>query len=150
MSLDSRVYRSRSYFQPPKPSATVRPHQYKNWEEYNLKEAYEAVKSGSMSLRRAAEEFQVPRSTLHDRLSGKVKFGSTASQRYLSDNEETDLVRFLLKCAVIGFPKSRKEVISMVQKGVGGKHGKLNARKRKRDRKRASNVIIAKTEQETG
>ena len=33
---------------------------------------------------------------------------------------------------------------------VGGKHGKLNARKRKRDRKRASNVIIAKTEQETG
>ena len=35
-------------------------------------------------------------------------------------------------------------------KGVGGKHGKLNTRKRKRDRKRASNVIIAKTEQETG
>ena len=77
MSLDSRVYRSRSYFQHSKPSATVRPPQYKNWEEYNLKEA---VKSGSMSLRCAAEEFQVPRSTLHDRLSGKVKFGSTASQ----------------------------------------------------------------------
>ena len=33
----------------------------------------------------------------------------------MSDEEEELLVRFLLKCASIGYPLSRKEVIGMVQ-----------------------------------
>ena len=48
-------------------------------------------------MRRAAEEYQVPRSTLYDRVSGKVQFGAkSGSTRYLNDQEESELVNFLL------------------------------------------------------
>ena len=59
--------------------------------------AYEAVTTGGYSVRRAAEEYQVPRSTLYDRVSGKVQFGAkSGSTRYLNDQEESELVNFLL------------------------------------------------------
>lgn len=47
----------------------------KGWNESQLRLAYEAVRGG-MSVRRAATEFCVPKSTLFDRLCGKVAFGA--------------------------------------------------------------------------
>ena len=71
----------------------------------------------TMNVRQAAEEFQVPKSTLHGRLTGKVKFGCIGGpQRYLTEEEEIELVRFLFKCSSIGYAKSRKEVLAIVQK----------------------------------
>ena len=68
------------------------------------------------SIRCAAVEYNVPKSTLGDRVSGHIIHGATIGKpRYLSDEEEELLVRFLLKCASIGYSHSRKEFIGIVQ-----------------------------------
>ena len=67
-------------------------------------------------MRRAAEEFGVPKSTLYDQLSGKVKPGSSSGpQRYLNEEEEEELSNFLIGCASIGYARSRRQVISLVE-----------------------------------
>ena len=41
-----------------------------------MTQAYQSVLRDGLSIRRAAEEFNVPRTTLADRVSGKVQDGS--------------------------------------------------------------------------
>jgi hypothetical protein len=54
----------------------------------------EAVRSGS-SVRRVAADFDIPVSTIYDRLSGKVPEWSVCGHsRYLSDTEENELESF--------------------------------------------------------
>ena len=54
-----------------------------------------------MSIRRASEEYEIPKSTIQDHVSGKVAFNSKSGpSRYLSDEEEEELVRFLDKTSV--------------------------------------------------
>ena len=94
---------------------TVEHGQYKQWNEEQMAYAVKAVTDGS-SIRRAAEEYDVPRSTLGDRISGHVVPGSTSGPpKYLSAQEEEELVQFLIDCASIGYPRGRLEVIAMVQ-----------------------------------
>ena len=89
---------------------------YKQWNEEQMCHAFEAVTNGS-SIRRAAEEYNVPRSTLGDRISGRVVPGiKSGPSKYLSTQEEDELVQFLLDCASIGYPRGRLEVIAMVQR----------------------------------
>ena len=71
-----------------------------------MRSALTATEKG-LSIRRAASEYNIPKSTLGDRVSGKMP--------YLTPNEEDELVKFLLNCAAIGYGRSRKEVIAMVQ-----------------------------------
>ena len=59
----------------------------------------ENVKKGEMSLRQVSEVFGVPKSMLHDRIMGKVLFGSySGPRRFLSEKEEEELVVFLTRC----------------------------------------------------
>ena len=44
---------------------------YRNYSHYNLSEAYKAVKEGRMSTTKAAKIFNIPASTLRDRIVGK-------------------------------------------------------------------------------
>ena len=89
--------------------------QYKYWNEERL------VKD-KVSIRRAAEEYNVPKSTLHDRVTGRVLFGAhSGPAKYLSSTEE-ELEAFLVGCASVGYPQSRKEIIALVQ-GVMLKKG---------------------------
>ena len=91
--------------------------------EERLQKAYEAVRDKKMTLRQASETFGVAKSTLHDRLSGKVLFGSRSGPpRLLTQNEEEALVTFLVHCASVGYPRSRKDVLVIVQ-GVLDKKG---------------------------
>ena len=94
--------------------STCRPPKYKNWTSNTLEIACKAVKEG-MSVRREAEEYEIPKSTLPDHVSGRVLSGSKSGQKYLSDEEEKELLEFLLGSAKIGFPRTRKDVISLVQ-----------------------------------
>ena len=99
-----------------------RPSQYKYWNEERLSKAYEAIKNDGLSIRRAAEEYNVPKSTLHDRITGRVMFGATSGpSKYLSSEEEDELVVFLKGCSSMGFPRSRKEIIAIVQNVVNDK-----------------------------
>ena len=76
------------------------------------------------SIRKAAGMFSVPRATLHDRVSGRVKMDSKPGRKpYLSIKEEEELVSFLLKCAKIGYAHTRREVLGIVQRIVESKGG---------------------------
>ena len=80
-----------------------------------------AVERGT-SLRKASIMYDVPRSTLYDRVSGRVAMDSRPGRRpYLTIEEEEELVSFLLKCAKIGYAHTRKEVLSLVRRIVESK-----------------------------
>ena len=110
-ALKDRVFRStRSAFSPPAETGVHanRPQQYKVWTNSQMDKALEAVVQDGFTVRRAAAEFNVPKSTLGDRVSGRVKQGAVSGpQKYLSTADK-ELTRFLLGCAAIGYAKSRK------------------------------------------
>ena len=84
--------------------------------------ALQDVKSGKLTVRRAALEYDVPKSTLHDRVTGKVLPGAVGGPpRYLTDEEEEELVRWLEGCAEVGCAKSVREVRGVVGAIVGKK-----------------------------
>ena len=78
--------------------------------------ALEAVKKGS-SIKRAADEYGVPRTTLQGRILGKIEHGKKSGQQsYLNVEEKKDLAKFVEVIADIGFGKTRKQIKSMVEK----------------------------------
>ena len=65
-----------------------------------MERALKAVVNGNHSIRQAAEEFNVPKSTLGDRVSGRTQMGSVSGPpRILTDKEEAELVKFLIGCS---------------------------------------------------
>lgn len=84
--------------------ALLRPGSYRNWKDSKgLQEAIEIVQRGELPLRRAAELYGVPKSTLHDRVVGKVKSnGQSGPEPYLCQKEEEELINFLIGCCRIG------------------------------------------------
>ena len=114
--LKDRMLRSHQSISYISSSGTGRPQKYKDYEEWKLYKAYEEVLAGRLSIRRAAAEYGVPTSTLCDRVTGKVSFGSISGpQKYLTDNEEKELVTFIMNAAAVGYGYSRKQVIELVQ-----------------------------------
>jgi len=68
----------------------------------------DAVKKGS-SIKRAAEEHGVPRTSLQDHVLGKVEHvKKPGPQPYLNREEEEDLAKFVEVVANIGFGRTRK------------------------------------------
>ena len=94
----------------------LRPAKYKSWTEDNMARAITAVLDG-VSIRSASELYNVPKSTLGDRISGRVLPGSKSGpQPYLSEQEENELATFLCRSAAIGYGRTRSEVISIVER----------------------------------
>ena len=90
-----------------------------------MTEAMEAVKNGEMGINRAAEEYNVPRTTLKDRLAGRVKHGSKSGpDPYLTSSEEDELVSFLINACKMGQGKTKREVIDVVRRTVKKKKEK--------------------------
>jgi len=55
----------------------------------------EAVKSGELKVNEAAREFDVPPTTLKDRISGRGRHGrNPGPEPYLTSNEENCLAEF--------------------------------------------------------
>ena len=68
--------------QPPKTSSN-RPIKLRSWSNDSMVQAVDAVKSGLLSVNRAALEYGVP--TLKDRIAGRVSHGTNiGSKPYLS------------------------------------------------------------------
>ena len=98
------------------PFHTQCPPTYGGYSPVSMQKAYEAVASGKMSVRKAADEYGVPRSTLHDRVTGRVALKARSGvKRYLSDEEEVSLVEYLIGCASVGYTKSCKDVLAIAQ-----------------------------------
>ena len=110
--LSKRVYRSTSCTQRVATVSQFRPSTYKNWSKEGMELAHQAVMNDGISVRRAAIEYNVPRSTLRDRVRGSVLPGAVSGNKpYLSSSEEDELVQFLLRCADIGILGEEKTLL---------------------------------------
>lgn len=88
---------------------------YRSWDSANLKYAMQAVEEGR-SVRRAAEMYNIPKSTLHDHVRGRIAFGARSGpDPYLTVEEEEELTNFLVQVASIGYPRTKKQVLSLVE-----------------------------------
>ena len=79
--------------------------------------AIKAFKEDGIAILRAANEHGVPRTTLQDRILGKVVHGTKPGPKpYLEQIEESELTNFLVDTAKAGFGKTRKEIKGLVEK----------------------------------
>ena len=91
---------------------------YRQWAEENLCKAMTAVEKGG----RTAEMYSIPKSTLHDHVTGKVMLGAKAGPTpYLTPLEEEELVSFLINTARIGYSHTIKQILHLVQQIVDDK-----------------------------
>ena len=94
---------------------------YRNWDEVSMATAVEAVRRGE-TIRRAAELYNVPRSTLSDKVLCKVPLKARSGpSSYLTPEEEEELTSFLIEMAKIGYGHTRKQIIALVQQIVESK-----------------------------
>ena len=91
----------------------------KLWNDNSMIEAMEAVKAGRLDVNKAAEAYNVPKTTLKNRLSGRVKHGTKLGPvLYLTSSEETELANFLIDVCRMGHGKMKREVIDIVKRTV--------------------------------
>ena len=96
----------------------------KVWSEGAMERALRDVTNGVLGVRRAALEYNIPKSTLSDRVSGRVRPGATSgAPRYLDAEEEEEVVRWITGCAEVGCAKSVREVRAVVSAIVAKKFG---------------------------
>ena len=78
----------------PKPKLNNnRPKKYRKWTKESMAGAIKSVLDGKMGVNRAADQYSVPRTTLKDRLSGRVTSDTNpAPVLYLTPEEEDELV----------------------------------------------------------
>lgn len=85
----------------------------KKWAEEAMERALIEVKSGRCTVRQAAKEFGVPKSSLGDRVSGRVMPGSRSGPAQLiASADEQLLVEFCLYVSKHGFPLTKQQVVS--------------------------------------
>ena len=81
-----------------------------------MKAAMKNVIDDSLSANRAADLHGVPRSTLKDRLSGRVIHGTKPGPKpYLTVDEEAELSQHLLQASAIGLGKTSRDVKCLVE-----------------------------------
>lgn len=88
----------------------------KKWTDEQMKAAMKSVIDDSLSANRAADLHGVPRSTLKDRLSGRVIHGTKPGPKpYLTVDEEAELSQHLLQASAMGLGKTRRDVKCLVE-----------------------------------
>ena len=99
-----------------------RPIKRKLWPDESMEAAMSSVTKGQMSANKAADLFGVPRSTLKDRLSGRVVHGTKPGPKpYLTRDEEQELSTYLIKASSMGLGKTRRDVKCIVGSFVKNK-----------------------------
>lgn len=86
-------------------------------QEERVQLALEGVKSGLYrSLSEAAKQLDIPRATLYHRAKGHVsRTQGQWEQRILSEEEETELVRWITKLTAAGYPPKHHAVGEMAE-----------------------------------
>ena len=86
-----------------------------------------SVLDGTLSANKAADIHGVPRTTLKDRLSGRVEHGTNPGPKpYLTAEEESELCSHLLQASELGLGKTRHGVMCLVE-GYVKKKGTMKA-----------------------
>lgn len=77
-----------------------------------MEQAVKAVQSGALSLRKAAEKFNVHKSTLHDRVTKRVTLDAKPGRKPVLSNEiEKRIIKNVTESAEKGFGTSRKQLL---------------------------------------
>ena len=88
---------------------------YKHWTDLGLSKALKDIDKG-LSIRKVSDMYGIPRSTLHDHVSGKVAYGAKCGpDPYLDLEEEEELASFLIRSAEVGYPHTKKQTFALVQ-----------------------------------
>ena len=88
-----------------------------DWAFNALEKATQEVQEGKLSIRGAASKYGIPRSTIHDHTSCKVKEVSRPGPSpVLAKKEEEELVQWAIKMSEIGYGQCRQQVCSMVKR----------------------------------
>ena len=94
----------------------------KQWEEAQMTAVMKSVLDDGLSRNKAATLHGVPPSALKDCLSGRVKHGDKPGPKpYLNVEEEQELATHLIKASNIGYGKTRRDVLSIVEQFVDQK-----------------------------
>ena len=86
----------------------------RGYEEEDLEEAVRAVKEG-LSVRKAAEQFGVPRQTILDHVHDDEIFKNIGRPTVLTEEEETLLMEYIDLMAKWGFPFSGHDLRCFVK-----------------------------------
>ena len=109
-----RVGRPRSKSAPPVLNPKRAPKR-KQWTDKAMVAALEAVRGGEPILR-VAKMHGIPRSTLQDRIHGRVVHGAKPGPKpYLAADEEEELSMFIVDVAKAGYGKTRKQIKDIVE-----------------------------------
>ena len=116
VNLKQCTFKSR-WLQPNTKQFPARSGPCRKWSDEAMQNAVTAVENEGISLRQAAEMYKIPRSTLHDHVTGKVEHGALPgpSPYLTTEEEEEELVTFLIRCAGIGYPHTRYQIMAIVQ-----------------------------------
>ena len=116
LKLSERIIRSDTDDDAAGPRQVMCPKQYGGYSPEQMEKAVSAVLQNQLSICAAAELYGVPKSTLGDRISGRVLPGTASGAvRYLADSEEEELAEFIVGCASIGYPKTIRDILAIVQ-----------------------------------
>lgn len=106
----------------------LNPKRTKQWTDQSMAAALEAVREGEPILC-AAKMHGIPRSTLQDRVHGRVVHGVKPSPKpYLAADEEEELSMFIVDVAKAGYGKTRRQ-IKNVMENVATEKGTLRSGK---------------------
>jgi len=128
LALSQRTVYGHSNCKPTKQSraATESSTTSHGYDEASMQIAIAAVEQQEMTIRCAAICYGIAPSTLHDRISGKVKDGATrGAVPYLTKQEEEEFASFLGRCADIGYAHSLPQVLALAQQIID--HKGINA-----------------------
>lgn len=85
----------------------------RQWTPEAMAEAMEMVIVGKLTIRQAAAQFRVPKSSLSDRVSGRVAFDCVHGQKaLLTPEDENSLVEYCLYAAGYGFPLTKPQILA--------------------------------------
>lgn len=76
----------------------------------DINKAVAEVKSGKWSLRQASKKYNVPRTTISRRVSGKNTSNNIGAAPVLSQELEAELVGWMIRCQSIGDPQTSEQV----------------------------------------
>ena len=110
--LKERIATSKSQIRFSSLMPAGRPRKYKECSEEKLYSAYEEVLFKNVKIRQATTMYGVPVTTV----SGRIPFGKKSGRtRYLTNQEENELVCFVIGCAEFGYSYTRQDILDLVQ-----------------------------------
>ena len=90
---------------------------YRKYAQEALDKALLAVRSNTLSQRAAAKAYSIPRSTLADRITGRVPdIATSGPDPILTVAEEKELVQYIIGMCQIGYPLTKRHLLVEVKR----------------------------------